>query len=284
MAEVCEALGLASERCTVTPGCRPVMEIAGVPHELIRWTSRRSDQIAPCLPELEHEYVTATDDDGNLKFAPEISERTRAKLNQVAACKPRPAKPLPRSLTQLREDWRDSARAFLAAGADLIDFLLECARAAARAIWARIAAVVDVGLAAVAITATVFVMHKGGCFHHRHLLAEARRHLALVQRGQRREPGLDETIVRIAIAAHCTDITEARHERGEEPDYRLYTARWAPPGPSPIRRRPNAAPGHDADREPPADPAGPLLPLEPGELDIPRSPCATTAPSSPASC
>ncbi|MET9462182.1 MobF family relaxase [Streptomyces canus] len=35
-AEVCEALGLATEPRTVTPGRRPVMEIAGVPHELIR--------------------------------------------------------------------------------------------------------------------------------------------------------------------------------------------------------------------------------------------------------
>ncbi|MFE9468712.1 MobF family relaxase [Streptomyces virginiae] len=31
-AEVCEALGLATEPRTVTPGRRPVMEIAGVPH------------------------------------------------------------------------------------------------------------------------------------------------------------------------------------------------------------------------------------------------------------
>ncbi|MGW7824405.1 relaxase domain-containing protein [Streptomyces puniciscabiei] len=41
MAEVCEALGLASEPRTVTAGRRPVMDVAGVPHELIRWTSRR---------------------------------------------------------------------------------------------------------------------------------------------------------------------------------------------------------------------------------------------------
>jgi hypothetical protein len=78
MAEACEALGLASEPRTVTAGRRPVMEVAGAPHELIRWTSRRSAQIAACLEDLEHEYVTATDDDGNLKFAPEVSERARA--------------------------------------------------------------------------------------------------------------------------------------------------------------------------------------------------------------
>ncbi len=43
-------------------------------------------------------------------------------------------------------------------------------------------------------------------------------------------------------------------------------------GAPPVRRRPPAAPDHDADREPPAAPARPLLPLEPGEWDIPRVP------------
>jgi conjugative relaxase-like TrwC/TraI family protein len=118
MAEVCEALGLASEPRTVTAGRRPVMEVAGVPHELIRWTFRRSAQIAACLTDLEHGYVAATDD-GNLKFGLEVSERTRAKLNRIAARKTRPAKPRPRSLTQLRADWRDGARLRLHEASDL---------------------------------------------------------------------------------------------------------------------------------------------------------------------
>lgn len=108
-AEVCEALGLATEPRTVTPGRRPVMEIAGVPHELIRWTSRRSDQIAACLAELEHEYVTAIDDDGEPKFLPVVSERARAKLNQIAAKMTRPPKPKARPLVQLRKEWKESA-------------------------------------------------------------------------------------------------------------------------------------------------------------------------------
>ncbi|MFD5341467.1 hypothetical protein [Streptomyces hawaiiensis] len=198
-----------------------------------------------------------------------MSERARAKLNRVAARKTRPAKLRARSLVQLREYWRASARDFLATGADLIDSLLERARAAAAAIRARVAAVVDVALAAVTVTATVFVMNNDGCFHRRHLLAEARRHLALVQRGRRREPGLDETIVNEAFAAHCTDITEARTERGEEPGYRLYTARWAPAAP-PRSRIPAAVSGRD--RRPAADPAAPFLPLQPGEWAIPRVP------------
>lgn len=36
MAEACAALGLASEPHTVTAGRRPVMDVADVPHELIR--------------------------------------------------------------------------------------------------------------------------------------------------------------------------------------------------------------------------------------------------------
>ncbi|MER7178869.1 MobF family relaxase [Streptomyces hyaluromycini] len=272
MAEVCEALGLASEPRTVTAGRRPVMEIAGVPHELIRWTSRRSDQIAACRAELEYEYVTAVDDDGNLKFAPEVSEQARAKLNRIAAKITRPSKQQTRPLAQLREDWQASARAFLADAADLIDSLLERARAAARAIRARVAAVVDVALAAVDVTAMVFVMNKDGYFHRRHLLAEARRHLALVLRGRRREPGLDERIVD-AIATHCLDISEPKTLRGRMPAYRFYIARWSLAAPPDRRRPPDAEPA--TDHRPPAgpsDPDTPGLPLEPGEWDIPRVP------------
>lgn len=95
------------------------------------------------------------------------------------------------------------------------------------------------------------------------------RHLALVQRGRLREPGLDDRIVDAALAEHCTDITEARTKRGEEPGYRLYTARWAPAAPPPSRT-PAAASGRD--RKPAPDPAAPVLPIEPGEWDIPREP------------
>ncbi|MGW7409750.1 hypothetical protein ACWGI9_39665 [Streptomyces sp. NPDC054833] len=47
-----------------------------------------------------------------------------------------------------------------------------------------------------------------------------------------------------ALAAHCTDITEARTERGQEPGYRLYTASWAPTIPPPSRT-PAARPDRD---------------------------------------
>ncbi|MFB7258068.1 MobF family relaxase [Streptomyces nojiriensis] len=270
-AEVCEALGLATEPRTVTPGRRPVMEIAGVPHELIRWTSRRSDQIAACLAELEHEYVTAVDDDGELKFLPVVSETARAKMNAMAARKTRPPKQETRPLAQLRVWWKASAILTSGVAVDVINSLLEYARAAAVAIRARVAAVVDVALAAVDVAATVFVMNDGGRFHRRHLLAEARRHLALVLRGRPREPGLDEKIVATAISTHCLDISEPKTTIGLLKDYRLYTARWALAD-LPARRRPPAT-APDPDRQPPGEPAGPRPPgQDAGEWEIPRIP------------
>ncbi|MFJ2307561.1 MobF family relaxase [Streptomyces sp. NPDC087787] len=273
MAEACEALGLASEPRTVTAGRRPVMDVAGVPHELIRWTSRRSDQIAACLAELEHEYVTAVDDDGEPRFLPVVSERARAKLNGIAAKMTRPPKQKARPLAKLRKEWKESAIRTSGVAADVINSLLEYARAAAAAIRARVAAVVDVALAAVDVAATVFVMNSGGRFHRRHLLAEARRHLALVLRGRRHEPGLDDRIVDAALATYCLDISEPKTLRGLLPAYRLYTARWSLADLTSDRRRP---PTTAPDRQPPADPSAPDAPrppgLGPGEWEIPRVP------------
>ncbi|MGW9247538.1 hypothetical protein [Streptomyces badius] len=108
-----------------------------MPHELIRWTAQRSDQIASSLSELEHEYVTAVDD-GEPKYLPVVSERARAKLNQIAARKTRPPKKdKARSLGQLRADWKTNAIRTSGVPADVITSLLEYARAAAaiRARW-----------------------------------------------------------------------------------------------------------------------------------------------------
>ncbi|MDQ0938505.1 hypothetical protein [Streptomyces sp. V1I1] len=88
----------------------------------------------------------------------------------------------------LRERWRESAiRRF---GVALVDGPLARARAAAAVIRARVRPVVDVA-------AVVYVMR--GSFARRHLLAEARRHLAETLRGHRHDPGLDDWIVDIAL-------------------------------------------------------------------------------------
>ncbi|MFB7115324.1 hypothetical protein [Streptomyces sp. NPDC056190] len=55
-------------------------------------TARRGDQIAACLEELEHQYVTVVDGDGDGKprFLPVVFERARAKLNRIVAKMNRP--------------------------------------------------------------------------------------------------------------------------------------------------------------------------------------------------
>ncbi|MFF5639749.1 relaxase domain-containing protein [Streptomyces sp. NPDC012825] len=301
MVEVCEALDVASEPRTVSTGRRPVTEVAGVPHELIGWMSKRGQEIDLCRSELEHEYVTAVDEDGNLKFAPVVSEEARTKLNRIAARKTRPPKPKARSLAQLRAAWKASAKEFLGEAADLVDSLLERARAAAAVIRVRVAETLDVALAALGVSAMVFVMSSNDLFHRRHLPAETRRFLALVQRGHRREPGLDEMIVDTAIATYCLDVTEPKTTRGLLADYRLYTIHWARPDPARSRRRaPEAAPG--ADHRPPAGLTAPNVPAHRGSRGSGTSPatlrscqwswgsgrsrasrCAMTARSSPPS-
>ncbi|MFI6730194.1 hypothetical protein NRF20_45920 [Streptomyces sp. R-74717] len=217
---------------------RPVMDVAGVPHELIDWTARRGEQIAACPEALEYEYVTAVDGEGKPRFLPVVSERARAKLNRGAALKTRPPKQKARPLARLRAWWKASAILISGVALDVIESLLKRARAAARAIRSRVVAMVDIALAAVDVTGMVFVMNGGGRFHRRHLLAEARRHLALalVLRGRRRDPGLDERIVDAAIAVYCLDINEPKTLRGRMSPYRLCTARWALPDLVPARR------------------------------------------------
>ncbi|MCX4852110.1 hypothetical protein [Streptomyces sp. NBC_00893] len=170
--------------------------------------------------------------------------------------------------------WKTSAILTSGVSVDIISSLLEYARAAAAAIRARVAAVVDIALAAVDIAATVFVMNDGGRFHRRHLLTEARRHLALVLRGRRRNPGLDDRIVAAAISTYCLDISEPKTVRGLEAGYRLYTAQWFLSDLTDRHRPPTPVP--DPDRQPPADSGEPAAPQpsgqDAGEWEIPRIP------------
>ncbi|MFE2499615.1 hypothetical protein [Streptomyces scopuliridis] len=193
----------------------------------------------------------------------------------------RPPKQKARPLAQLRAWWKSSTILTSGVAADVINSLLEHARSAAAAIRARVAAVGDVTLAAVDVTATVFVMNGGGWFHCRHLLAEARRHLALILRGRRREPGLDEQIVDAALAAHCLDISESKTLRGRMPAYRSTPPGgrrpiWNPPGARRTSRTgsPRTTRAHR--------PRPGLRTGSRGSGRYPASRCATTVQSSPA--
>ncbi|MFF5435141.1 MobF family relaxase [Streptomyces griseofuscus] len=188
MEEVTARLGWAWEPREVTPGRRPVMEIAGIDRRLIGWQSTRRQQIEDALPVLTAKYEE--------KHGHAPGERAAYALACQAADQTRPPKRTELlSLTELRKRWRESAiRAY---GADVVDGLAERARAAAAAVWARVRPVVDIALAAVDTVAVVYVMR--GAFARHHLLAEARRHLAYALRGRPHQPGLDERIVQAAV-------------------------------------------------------------------------------------
>ncbi|MFE2498960.1 MobF family relaxase [Streptomyces scopuliridis] len=188
MEEVSARLGWAWEPREVTPGRRPVMEIAGIDQRLIGWQSTRHQQIADALPDLVADYEE--------RQGHPPGERAAYALDCQAADQTRPPKrTVTRSLSELRDGWRRSAiRAF---GACTVYRLAERVRAAAAAVWARVRPVVDIALAAVDVAAVVYVMR--GAFKRRHLLAEARRHLAYALRGRPHQPGLDEQIVRTVV-------------------------------------------------------------------------------------
>ncbi|MFE6946047.1 MobF family relaxase [Streptomyces chartreusis] len=188
MEEVSARLGWAWEPREVTPGRRPVMEIAGIDERLIGWQSTRRQQIEDALPVLTAKYEE--------KHGHAPGERAAYALACQAADQTRsPKRTELLSLTELRKRWRTSAiRAY---GAHAVDRLAERARAVAAAVWARVRPVVDIALAAVDVVAVVYVMR--GAFKRHHLLAEARRHLSYTLRGRPHQPGLDDQIVQAVV-------------------------------------------------------------------------------------
>ncbi|MGA5558941.1 MobF family relaxase [Streptomyces lavendulocolor] len=199
MEEVTARLGWAWEPREVTPGRRPVMDIAGIDRRLIGWQSTRRQQIEDALPVLTARY------EEQQGHAP--GERASYALACQAADQTRPPKRTELlSLTELRTRWRASAIA--AFGACTVYRLAERARAAAAAVWARVRPVVDLALAAVDVVAAVYVMR--GAFARHHLLAEARRHLSYVLRGRHHEPGLDERIVQAVVDDYTRPVGRGR--------------------------------------------------------------------------
>ncbi|WFB89061.1 MULTISPECIES: MobF family relaxase [Streptomyces] len=199
MEEVTARLGWAWEPREVTPGRRPVMEIAGIDQRLIGWQSPRRQQIEDALSVLTDQY------EERQGHAP--GERAGYALACQAADQTRPPKRtelLP--LTELRTRWR--AFAIRAFGACTVYRLAERARAAAAAVWAQVRPVVDVVLAAVDTVAVVYVMR--GAFARHHLLAEARRHLAYALRGRPHQPGVDEQIVQAAVDDYTRPVGRGR--------------------------------------------------------------------------
>lgn len=201
MEEVSARLGWAWEPREVTPGRRPVMEIAGIDQRFIGWQSTRRQQIADAKSVL----VAACEE----KHGHAPGERADCALDRQAADRTRPPElGVPLSLTELRTRWRTSAiRVF---GADVVDQLVGRARAAAAAVWARVRPVVDVVLAALDTVAVTYVMR--GVFKD-HLL------LAYTRRCRPHEPGLDEQIVQYVVDDYTRPAGRGRIGHRVRPRY-----------------------------------------------------------------
>ncbi|MFJ1789665.1 MobF family relaxase [Streptomyces anulatus] len=218
--EVCEELGLATVPREVTPGLRPVMEIAGVDAELIAWSSTRRRRIEDALEGLTYSYVQ---EHGRLP-----GEKARHSLGWQAAQDTRPEKKTPRPREQLLAWWRSSA--VLQFGKQMVDGLLDRCRAVGAAIRARVDPVVDTALAAVDVAAVVFTVR--GNFARRHVLAEARRHILETLRGRAFPHGLDDHIANRALADHGRQTTMPQPgRRTPAADQIFYTADFTAPEP-----------------------------------------------------
>ncbi|MFH8873196.1 MobF family relaxase [Streptomyces griseus] len=216
--EVCGELGLATVPREVTPGLRPVMEIAGVDQVLIDWSSTRRQRIEDALEGLTYTYVQ---EHGRLP-----GEKARHGLGWQAAQDTRPEKKSPRPLEQLLARWRSSA--LLKFGKQMVDELLDRCRAVGAVIRARVDPVVDTALAAVDVAAVVFTIRKN--FARRHVLAEARRHLLETLRGQEFPHGLDDDIADRALADHARQTTVPQPGRqAPAADQLFYTAGFTEP-------------------------------------------------------
>jgi hypothetical protein len=180
----------------VTGGAR-LRGRCGSRYELIAWQGTRRRDIA--------DYVDVLADRHEAKHGHRPGERASYALAERAAAETRPAKVV-RPLPHLRRRWRASAVQRF--GDQMVDGLLRPARAAAAKVLVRVRPVVDVALVAVDVIAVVCVMK--GAFSRRHLLAEARRHLAQTLRGLRHEAGLDDVIVQAAIDGYTRPIGRGR--------------------------------------------------------------------------
>ncbi|MFK4070465.1 MobF family relaxase [Streptomyces sp. NPDC029674] len=244
--EVCEELGLATVPREVTPGLRPVMEIAGVDQELIDWSATRRRRIEDVLEGITDDYVK--------KHGRLPGERARHGLAWWAAQETRPDKKTPRPLDQLLAWWRVSA--LLKFGQAMVDGLLERCRSAGAVIRARVGPWVDTALATVDVAAIVFTVR--GVFYRRHVLAEARRHLLETLRGRAYVPGIDSHIADRALERYGRQLTVPQKGRRAPAANQLATPPTSPgPAAGGSRALMGSRPGSRPGTSGPGSPASP---------------------------
>ncbi|MFE0063083.1 MobF family relaxase [Streptomyces sp. NPDC059003] len=189
--EVCARLGLTALERVVTPGRRPVLELAGIPPELVRGMSTRDGDIRARLEELVAEAEMAT--------GRSVNQRRRMKLMERAARETRPPKKRATPLAELRARWRQMAVELV--GAYTVDHLLQHAQ---QHTAPQAPLEVDLGQEAAAVVAAV-AEHRA-VFARRHLAAESERHLARLLAGARAGAGLAQRLTERALSL-CLDLT-----------------------------------------------------------------------------
>ncbi|MFE4829982.1 MobF family relaxase [Streptomyces sp. NPDC056672] len=197
--EVCMRLGLRAVPREVTPGKRPVMEIAGVGYDLIEAHSSRSISIKSRTAELVDQY--------RKEHGREPSQKVLIALTQQATLDTRPDKKTARPLAELRTDWRRSAVETF--GAQRVDELLNDARTAAAMTRPHPAALaaIDIGQAAREVLTTVDDYRS--VWGRRQVLAEARRWVMTATKAAISGGDLADRITERVLSVEAINITPA---------------------------------------------------------------------------
>ncbi|MEU0061004.1 MobF family relaxase, partial [Streptomyces sp. NPDC006334] len=194
---VCERLGLRAEAREVTPGKRPVMEIAGVGLDLMEAHSGRAISIKERTAELVEEYRE--------RHGYEPSAKALLAIMQQATLDTRPDKEAAKPLSDLRDEWRQQAvEAF---GSARIDGLLKAARSAAAQARPSADAVphLDIDKAAREVLETV--SDHRSVWGRRQVLAEARRWVLQATTGAAPGGDLADRITDRVLGTQSIDIT-----------------------------------------------------------------------------
>jgi conjugative relaxase-like TrwC/TraI family protein len=206
MDRVTERLNLTTELREVTPGKRPVVELAGIDTRLTRGFSSRSAGIKDALTKLEKDYRATHG------RAPDM--KARIALAQQATLDTRPQKLHARSLSHLRTAWR--AQAAQLVGARTVDGLLRTAQDRTTNTGpAAPAETITVSAAALKVVETVSEHHAVWGAHT--IEAEARRYVQAQRSAGNTVYGTVEEITTHALTTDSITVTPPAPHGAFEP-------------------------------------------------------------------
>jgi len=197
MDRVTDALGVTTELREVTPGKRPVVEIAGIDDRLTSGFSSRSADIKKAVKQLERDYRREHGRAPNMK--------ARVQLAQQATLDTRPAKAHARSLSDLRAEWH--AQASAAVGGRVVRDVLSDAQAVAARTHAPDEAVVPVSVAEASSAVVETVAEHHAVWGPHTIEAEARRYVQTQRAAGITVEGTVEEITQHALTTDSVAVT-----------------------------------------------------------------------------